>query len=380
MLPDILRNYAFVQNGPVRSTHLMSGQGQLTIVNLANGLVSEHIVPRPHDALQIADLSRGPKWRRLLALFVGLFARQSGTANTAVQLRDGRLFAVEEASRPYEITYNATTGEIGGKWQYRGELSGVHVSPGDTLSYDLLRRQAPLKFNGKRVRWQPKTFPVVVHSYAEFNSWKAFPLMSTHVGNFEDWICGNRALPISHQEPLRWLMHNIDDERAVIVDTGLCGDVFHVLAGHSESDDFNLYACHVDHFESFLETQDASALGFQLCRHVIDARTMQLRSVDPVHGVQGDFPRVVDKDVFMLHNIAARELVFFNHLVGCVVHRTPVARRNAMDIVYAHGFLLYCTRKSFVVQDLEGNVVHEAAIPERHTNMHAELVSLDYFV
>lgn len=45
----------FFQNGPLRSHHVMCGQGHITGVRISDGLVSDIHVPRSKSAISLTD-------------------------------------------------------------------------------------------------------------------------------------------------------------------------------------------------------------------------------------------------------------------------------------------------------------------------------------
>lgn len=361
----------FFQNGPSRSPHVLCGQGHVTAVRLSDGVVSDIHVPPSRTGVSLANIFNRKWWPILWGLLTSSHrSMHSGTSNTAVVHHNGRVLAIEESSKPFEL--DVREGIIrGGHWLEDERVRGVHsVGSHDCYSYLPFRRVRPLVFNGEEVDWEPTRLPLMVHSYASAGPWIVFPVMSTSYGHLFPCVAGKKALPLS-RSPFEWLVVDRITLTASVVPTHSYSDVFHVVATTLSDDGATMavFASHVDCLETFLETGKFDGLHFSFRKTVIDVPSMTVRHVRSFEDASGDFPSVVEGKVVLINRMVLREVVFFDIEEERVVH-TVGLRHDARDVVYEEGHLLYCTTDMFVKCDLDGNVVFQTSIPERYENFH----------
>ena len=352
----------------------MSGQGHVTAVHLATGAVSEHHIPRPRGAVAVSDLVDRNWWRIAVAMALAFNVTHTGSANTLVAVRNRTLYALEEASRPYKLHFDGVA-LYGGEWT-DDPLQGVHVMGDDVFSYQPLRTSRPLTFNGVTVNWSPAHPPVLMHSYARANaSCVVFPLISTRLARVRDWLSGAIHLPLVDDASFSWMVLDTRRNVPLIVECVGRRDPLHVLKARPDTAGrLHVFSVNVRNFLHFLRNQDAADLSFALMKDVIDvASGTVIETVD--YGECGDFPNRVSDDVYLLTNIRAQTVHFFNTRLERVMHSV---RLNAVahDVQYADGYLLYCTLDCFIVADAcNGKTVYTRRIPKRTQNFHSTLVS-----
>lgn len=412
-LPASLRGLFFVQNGPARVQigNPLTGRGHVTCVDLSTGRVTEARVPPTHHAVTLDDvLHRRPSV--LLSAIMPGPPWHSGTCNTAVvSSPDGaRWYAVEEASRAYELRVGEKGLVEGRAGRFTGHREPVHRAPGLTYTYSPLSA-SPLRINGRAVRdWAPRERPVLLHSCARASSSRVvFPLMSTRYGGFDDWMAGRRPLPMRASDAgAGWLVHDVAKRETVEVpcpadDASSRADVFHMVRAR-ESDGgrrMDVLACHVHGFEGF--AHDASSpLRFSLEKHVLDLDAREVVDVVQFDDASGDFPNRVDARTVLINRMNApavaggddagdaggaddraaskpgggTRLVLFDVVEEAVVREVELPHQGVGDVLARDGrFLLYATLDRFVVYDLRADgVAAEVDIPPRAGNFHASLL------
>ena len=403
-LPAALRGLFFVQNGPARVQrgNPLAGRGHITCVDLSTGHVTEARIPPTHYAVSLEDVLHRRPSVLLSALLPGPW--QSGTCNTAVvSSADGaRWFAVEEASRAYELRVGSK-GLLSSGGRFTGMREPVHRALGMTYTYSPLRA-SPLRVNGRVVRsWTPREKPVLLHSCARASpSRVVFPLMATRYGAFGKWLAGRTPLPMRASEAgAGWLLYDTRTQEAVEIPTGGQSDVFHIVRARETRPGkvVEVLACHVRGFGAF--AHDASAeLSFSTEKHVLDLVERRVRDV-VTYDAAGDFPNRVDARTVLINRMNApprargggeeeeegkketeeeggegSKLAFFDVVDERVVREVELPHRGVGDVLSRDGrWLLYATLDRFVVFDLQTeNVAAEVDLPPRAGNFHAAVL------
>ena len=406
-LPASLRGLFFVQNGPARveAGNPLTGRGHVTCVDLSTGGVTEARVPPTHHAVSLDDvLHRRPNV--LLSAILPGPAWHSGTCNTAVVASsDGaKWYAVEEASRAYELRVGEKGLVEGKTGRFTGHRQPVHRAPGLSYTYSPLSA-SPLSVNGREVRdWTPREKPVLIHSCARASSSRVvFPLMSTRYGGFDDWMAGRRQLPMRASEAgAGWLVHDVRTRKTVEVPcpanaangSSARADVFHMVrARESEGGRrVDVLACHVQGFEAFAHDA-ASPLRFSLEKHVLDMDAREVVEVVRFDDASGDFPNRVNARTVLINRMNSppgvdvecrkveggsegTRLALFDVVEERVVGEVELPHRGVGDVLARDGrFLLYATLDRCVVYDMHASrVAAEVDIPPRAGNFHASLL------
>jgi hypothetical protein len=383
------KNLFFFQNGAAQNSRcsVLDGQGHVTAIHLPTLRVSEIVVPTPRVRVSLTDILKRKFWMFFVHTLFNLEHVHTGTANTAVlRTAHGAILAVEEASKPFQLVFDAEgTRIVGGHWLFGERPIAAHSAKGiSNFTYSPFRPKA-LEVDGEQVDVKfERGFPFMVHSCVSVQGADeliVMPIMSARFGNFFKYARGELSMPVDESRTSEWLVWNRTDGRTTFVDTHAITNPLHVVAARREQDTIVVYSSHVKSSFSTLLSQTAAELrpALELRKDVIDVATMELRGTRVFREASGDFPNHIGKNLYVINRLRGwngEELVYFDIRRDEVVRRV-VVETGARDVLYHDGQLLFCTLEHFVVCDAhDGRLLTKVPIPKRATNFHASLLEL----
>lgn len=375
----------FFQNGAWSddgASFVLDGQGHVTAIHLSTGTVSEIRVPPPKVRVSGTDVV---KRRFLRFVWLSMFFHDSvhtGTANTAVRRSDQGIVAVEEASKPFLLTFQDER-IVRGRWLFHVDPSSVHDGDGVEYHYRPFVGDSPLRVNGDNVPWGGVDgFPAMIHSLGRMDDILVFPVISTRFGGWRDFFMGRKRMPFHEVTPFQWLFYNTTSKESRVVDTPTTSNALHVVSTVRSGEHVSIYACHVTNLSSFLEctSGDVSMPTFEFRKDTIHLGTMELLDSVVFEDAAGDFPNHVDDTTVLINTLDDQEgfstVVLFDLSKDRVLRRVRLPH-VARDVIHHDGFLMYCTLDRFVVFDMASHMsVMEVPIPRRRSNFHASLLSV----
>lgn len=237
----------------------------------------------------------------------------------------------------------------------------------------------PLKLNDTyNIPWTPKIFPLMVHDckITENQKFYIFPIMSTSIGRFGDYISKLIPMPFNNKgQNASWLIYDKENHKSFEIEMNEFVDLFHIA--HVENlykDVYKIYASFIYNFPSWLSGK--GDLDIRLKEVILDFDKQKVVKIKDI-GLKMDF--IYKKGDNLIGScLDDKPGVYIYNMKNKQQKKIIVPGDTVREIIPIDDLLLYFSHDNnrshlYIVDLLTGTTINKIRIPHRLPGFHTSL-------
>ena len=390
LIPKSLNGKKIMLNGPSESKKISTrfdGAGCITSIVFEDdkAIVSEAQIPYDEEMkFPLSDYLERDYFKILSKLpytFLGNKYIQSGTRNTAVQMYNGKYYAVEESCRPVRLYYDNNIIKVGNKSETIDRMAAHLLDDNTIFSYTMFDKH-PIKVNNTlTIPWSPLKQPAVVHDGVNTydNKYYIFPITSTGMGRMQEYINGEINVPFDDKlNKAGWLVYDKENHECKEIFMDEYVDLFHIShIEHVRHNIHDLYAPFIYNFTSWVST-DNYPLKIKLKKVRVDLTENEIVQCEDTN-ISMDFIHIEGKTLIGSSLTKQPQVIYYD--IETNTERTQsIPGENVREIIPFGDMLMYFSHENnntrtyfYIISKSDSKVLEKIIVPNRPPGFHTTI-------